>query len=77
MKKNTSKTAFLIALMIMSLASFTYVNIAPRDKTVNVTKVEMKDTRIEENDEVKDSKLPDLKFIKHILNIVEKFLPAK
>ena len=72
MKKNPSTSAFIAVVLIMSLASFIYVNFA----TSHIDYVSIQ-TQKEQIEQKEDSKLPDLKFVKTVLNVVEKFLPAK
>ena len=74
MKNKTIKSALLSSMILISAVCFIYVNVAATsgNKTcVNEPAVSI------ENAVVKDSKMPDLKLIKSVIDILGKFTTAK
>ena len=74
MKNKTIKSALFSSIILMSAVCFIYVNVAATSG--NKTSLNNPAVSIE-NAVVKDSKMPDLKFIKSVIDILGKFITAQ
>jgi hypothetical protein len=77
--KKKLKSAFLASFVVLSIASFVYVNSvsvqnipAPAITTADISSIPQSD-----NDREQDSKRIDLALVQGIYNLIIKFLPAK
>ena len=74
MKNKTIKSALFSSIILISAACFIYVNLA----TTSGNKLNGAEPTVSiENVTVKDSKMPDLKLIKSVIDILGKFTTAK
>ena len=74
MKNKTIKFALFSSIILMSAVCFIYVNSA----ATSGSKTSLNDPAVSiENTVVKDSKMPDLKLIKSVIDILGKFTTAK
>ena len=76
MKNNTLKSAFLASLILISATCFVYINTAPIERALSVETVS-RPTKTDAEKAEQSSKMPDLALVKGVLNIIQKFLPAK
>lgn len=75
MKNKNIKSILFSLILLMSVVSFIHVNMT---ETSGETKsFSERTTHDMENVSVKDSKMPDLKLVKSIINILGKFTTAK
>jgi hypothetical protein len=72
MRRSNSKSVFAILLLVVSFACFLYVNTATIAETntvqTNLTVV---------NNPVKETKMPDLKIITYVFDLIGRFMTAK
>lgn len=74
MKNKTIKSALFSSIILISATCFIYVNVA----TTSGNKTNLNEPAVSiENTVVKDSKMPDLKLIKSVVDILGKFTTAK
>lgn len=74
MKNKTIKSALFSSMILISAACFIYVNVAATSGNKNC----LNEPAVSiENTVVKDSKMPDLKLIKSVIDILGKFTTAK
>ncbi len=74
MKNKTIKSALFSSIILISAVCFLYVNLA----TTSGDKLDVAEPAVNiENVTVKDSKMPDLKLIKSVVDILGKFTTAK
>lgn len=76
MKNRTIKSAFFASLILVSISCFIYVNTASIDRALNVEMID-RPTKTDDSQVEKESKMPDLAFVKGVVTIIQKFLPAK
>lgn len=70
------KSALFAALFLMSISCFMYVNSHTLEPMLPLNTVVQSPTL--EDETVKgSSKMPDLTFVKNVLTVIQKFLPAK
>ncbi len=74
MKNKTIKSALFSSMILISAVCFIYVNVAATSGNKNSNNEPAVSI---ENAVVKDSKMPDLKLIKSIVDILGKFTTAK
>ena len=74
MKNKTIKSALFSSIILISAVCFIYVNVA----VTSANKAGLNEPTVSiENAVVKDSKMPDLKLIKSVIDILGKFTTAK
>jgi hypothetical protein len=72
MRVNTIKSAFAAILLVFSFVCFIYVN------TATVTEPATAQTNLELNKvAAKDTRMPDLKLVKSVVDLIGKFMTAK
>lgn len=76
MKNRTIKSAFFASLILVSISCFIYVNTASIDRALSVEIID-RPTKTDDSQVEKESKMPDLAFVKGVVMIIQKFLPAK
>ncbi|MBL7818686.1 MAG: hypothetical protein JNL70_27040 [Saprospiraceae bacterium] len=76
MRSNAIKGAFFASLIILSMSCFIYVNSAPIDNALTVETMS-RSTQSDEEKANKGTNMLDLALVKGIVNVVQKFLPAK
>ena len=72
MNKSPLRSAFFAAIMIVSASCFVYVNAHSTSETANAVK-----TLTVQTTPVKDTKMPDLKLVKSVMDFIGKFVTAK
>ncbi len=75
MKKNSLQKIIFALLIVTSLASYIYLNTVEVDLPSNSTEIK---AELEEEEKLDDQEmlLPDVKFIKHILEKSKKIIPS-
>ena len=72
MRVSNLKPVFVIAILVVSFNCFIYVNTAP------TADVSMSQTTLKvENVPVKETRMPDLKLVKSVVDLIGKFMTAK
>jgi hypothetical protein len=72
MRVITVKSVFVLMLIVLSALCFIYVN------TANVIEPTMTQANLKvENKAVQDTRMPDLKLIKSVMDVIGKFMTAK
>jgi hypothetical protein len=73
MKSTSLKSSLFVALVLVSVGCFIYVNTSSLDRTLQVQGVNIESA---ENVE-RNAKMPDLTLLKSVITLVQTFLPAK
>jgi hypothetical protein len=76
MKNRTIKSVLFASLILLSISCFVYVNTASIDRALSV-EMTTHSTKTDDVQVEKDSQMPDLAFVKGVVTILQKFLPAK
>lgn len=76
MKNRTIKSVLFSSLILLSISCFVYVNTASIDRALSV-EISTNSTKTDDARVEKNSQMPDLAFVKGVVTILQKFLPAK
>ena len=76
MNHKTIKLALFAALLLVSLSCFVYINTTPIDRALSV-ETPIQPVKTGAVQEETNSKMPDLAFVKGVVNLLQRFLPAK